>query len=61
MWFGYTYFITIIYKAKIVPFPEQGIMCKIQLKFVSLCYVSIFGQSDEMNLIVLLEWFNTVS
>ena len=61
MWFGYTYFITFIYKAKIVPFLEQGLMCKIELKFVSLCYVSIFGQSDEMNLIVLLEWFNTVS
>jgi len=38
MWFGYTYFITIIYKAKIVPFLGQGLMCKIQLKFVSLCY-----------------------
>jgi hypothetical protein len=39
--------LTIVYKAKIVPFPEQGIMCKIQSKYVSLCYV--------MNLIVLLE------
>jgi len=53
--------ICIICKAKIVPFLEQGLMCKIQLKFVSLCYVSIFGQFEEMNLIVLLEWFNTVS
>jgi len=36
-------------------------MCEIRLKHVSLCYVSIFGQFEEMNLIVLLEWFNTVS
>jgi hypothetical protein len=35
-------FITIIYKAKIVPFLEQGLMCKIQLKFVSLCYGKYF-------------------
>ena len=54
-------FITIIYKAKIVPFLEQGLMYKIRLKYVSLCYVSIFSQFEEMNLIVLLEWFNTVS
>ena len=54
-------FITIIYKAKIVPFLEQGLMCKIRLKYVSLCYVSTFSQFEEMNLIVLLEWFNTVS
>jgi len=38
MWFGYTYFITIIYKAKIVPFLEQGLICKIWLNYVSLCY-----------------------
>ena len=55
IWFGYTYLITIIYKAKIVPFLEQGLMCKIRLKDVSLCYVLISGQFEEKNLIVLLE------
>jgi hypothetical protein len=61
MSFGYTYFITIVSKAIIVPFLEQGLIYKIPLMYVSLCYVSIFGQFEEMNLIVLLEWFNTVS
>jgi hypothetical protein len=61
MWFRYTYFITIIYKAKIVPFLEQGLIYKILLMYVSLCYVLIFCLFEEMNLIVLLEWYNTVS
>ena len=54
-------FITINYKAKIVPFLAQGLIYKIPLMYVSLCYVLIFALFEEMNLIVLLEWYNTVS
>jgi len=55
MWFEYTYFITITIKQKLCRSSNRAKCVKFSQGMSHFVTLRIFGQFEEMNLIVLLE------